>query len=97
MGSNYFTHAIISATVPPPSLLSAMTQPGVFVPGNYEVRRDNAELRTLLTGEPELLPKREIYLPDAPAPVDPAFVRVAAGVLQAALNARSARSLNYRR
>ncbi len=86
VGSNYFTHAIISATVPPPSLLSAMTQPGVFVPGNYEVRRDNAELRTLLTGEPELLPKREIDLPDAPAPVDPAFVRVAAGVLQAALN-----------
>lgn len=86
VGSNYYTHALVIDRLPAPSLFAAMTRGGFFVPGDYTMRRDNAELAALLTGDAALLESRGIDIPDAVPPVDPAFVNIVAGLMQAALN-----------
>lgn len=86
VGSNYYTHALVIDRLPAPSLFAAMTRGGFFVPGDYTMRRDNAELAALLTGDAALLEPRGIDVPDAVPPVDPAFVNIVAGLMQVALN-----------
>lgn len=86
VGSNYYTHALVMDRMPVPSLFAAMTRDGFFVPRDYSMRRDNAELAALLTGDAALLEPRETDIPDTVPPVDPAFVNIVAGLMQAALN-----------
>ena len=86
VGSNYYTHALVMDSLPVPSLFAVMTREGFFVPRDYSMRRDNAELSALLTGDAALLPPRVVDLPDTVSPVDPAFVNIVAGLMQAAVN-----------
>lgn len=59
-GTNYFTHLLIFDEMPPISVLAEIDRKNVFVPIDYTCSPDNVELRSLLTGEPQLLSPRSI-------------------------------------
>lgn len=86
VGSNYITHALVFDTLPTPSLLAAMAQGTLFLPKDYTMRRDNPELRALLTGEPTLLPPRSIDTTRAQAQVSAQTAVVVKALLGAAVN-----------
>ena len=86
VGSNYYTHAIITREVPDPRILAAMVADGTFVPRDYTMDPANAEMISLLTGEPALLPPREIELPAPPATVNPRCIPILNALLQAVIN-----------
>ena len=54
-GTNYFTHLLVFDEMPPASIWAELDRKNVFAPGNYTCSPDNAELRSLLTGDPQLL------------------------------------------
>lgn len=59
-GTNYFTHLLIFDEMPPISVLAEIDRKSVFTPIDYTCTPDNVELRTLLTGEPQLLSPKTI-------------------------------------
>lgn len=59
-GTNYFTHLLIFDEMPPSSIWAEIDSKNVFVPGNYTCSPDNAELSSLLTGEPQFLTPQSI-------------------------------------
>lgn len=59
-GTNYFTHLLIFDEMPPISVLAQIDRKSVFTPIDYTCTPDNVELRTLLTGEPQLLSPKTI-------------------------------------
>ena len=59
-GTNYFTHLLIFDEMPPISVLAEIDRKSVFTPIDYTCTPDNMELRTLLTGEPQLLSPKTI-------------------------------------
>lgn len=59
-GTNYFTHLLIFDEIPPVSIWAELSHKNVFVPGDYTCSPDNAELKSLLTGDPQLLSSQSI-------------------------------------
>lgn len=59
-GTNYFTHLLIFDEMPPISVLAEIDSKNVFAPIDYTCSPDNVELKSLLTGEPQLLSPRSI-------------------------------------
>ena len=59
-GTNYFTHLLIFDEIPPVSIWAELSRKNVFVPGDYTCSPDNAELKSLLTGDPQLLSSQSI-------------------------------------
>lgn len=59
-GTNYFTHLLIFDEIPPVSIWAELSRKNVFVPGDYTCSPENAELKSLLTGDPQLLSSQSI-------------------------------------
>lgn len=99
-GTNYVADILVLDERPTAALFSRLLEQGgadgvagVFVPADNTCRPDNAELRYLLTGEPELLEPRSIELDDAAwasCGIDDMAASVAMALLQTKVNADTA-------
>ncbi len=59
-GTNYFTHLLIFDEMPPVSVFAETENKNIFAPVDYTCSPDNEELKSLLTGEPQLLSPKSI-------------------------------------
>lgn len=86
-GTNYFTHLLIFDEMPPISVLAEIDRKSVFTPIDYTCTPDNVELRTLLTGEPQLLSPKSIQCETScEYKIDTEFAYCVIGFLQSYYN-----------
>ena len=86
-GTNYFTHLLIFDEMPPISILAKIDRKSVFTPIDYTCTPDNVELRTLLTGEPQLLSPKTIQCETSSEHIiDAEFAYCVIGFLQSYYN-----------
>lgn len=89
-GTNYFTHLLIFDEIPPASIWTELDSKNVFVPGDYTCSPDNEELRSLLTGEPQLLSPKSIQCEtDYECGIDTEFAYCVIGFLQSYYNIKT--------
>ena len=59
-GANYFAHLLVFDELPPVGVFAMIGNEDLFFPRDYTCYPGNAELQSLLTGEPQLLPPRSL-------------------------------------
>lgn len=86
-GTNYFTHLLIFDEMPPISVLAEIDSKNIFAPIDYTCSPDNVELKSLLTGEPQLLSPRSIQCEtNCDFSIDTEFAYCIIGFLQSYYN-----------
>lgn len=86
-GTNYFTHLMIFDEMPPISVLAEIDSKNVFAPIDYTCSPDNVELKSLLTGDPQLLSPRSIQCEtNCDVSIDTEFAYCIIGFLQSYYN-----------
>ncbi len=63
-GSNYFAHYLVFDEMPPLGIFRYINSASLFLPKDYTCSPDNEELRVLLSGEPPVIRRKTIDIPE---------------------------------
>lgn len=88
-GSNSFSHLMVFTEEPPLAVFRTLNAAKGWVPADYTCRRDNPELRRLLTGAPVALEPATVTIDDVPLTVavaTPGMDRLLPALMQAHIN-----------